>query len=265
MQPATIRRLLVFGVCLVAVSCLYLVPSVSGTSSHIGASSRPHDARTTPPGPATGDLSSPDPGTQPSANSPGSAGMPSTAATQDPPNPGSADPRNSAGSTEPTDPRGSAGHPTQRPAVQRLTAGESKPAATAVDSRADHAPPAAINRLWSTGTDPESLSIAWSAASDDRGSVWYEVWVNGFNVTSTQQPEATVGWFNDSSTHVVQVRAVDLAGNRGPWSPTLMVTRPSPPADSDPVEKSAEKSAANTGANPTVTPSESGSPKEDNS
>ena len=258
MQPATIRRLLVFGVCLVAVSCLYLVPSVSGSSSRIGTSSRPHDARTTPPGPASGDLSVPGSSAPPASNSTLSPLPSPTSTTRSATATSSADSRTLIDQAEPSS---SVGAGTQRPTVRRVTAGQSKPAATAVDGLTDHAPPTAINRLWSTGADPELLGVAWTAATDDRGSVWYEVWVNGFNVTSTQQPEATVGWFNDSRSHVVQVRAVDLAGNRGPWSPTLMVTQPSPPPESEP----ANRSATDAGASPTVTPSDSGSPKEDNS
>ena len=249
---------MVFGVCLVAVSCLYLVPSLSGSSSRVNTSSGPHDVRTTPPDPTTNAPSAP-------ANSSSQIGNATSSALPDPGSTTptragvrSADARTLIDQAEPANPVGAT---SQRPTVQRAVAGQGRPAATAADAGADHAPPTAISRLWSTGADPESLGLAWTAASDDRSSVWYEVWVNGFKVTDTQQTEATVTWFNDSRTHVIQVRAVDPAGNRGPWSPTLMVTRPSPPPDLEP----ASKTAQDAGTSPAATPSDSGSPKEDNS
>lgn len=258
MQPATIRRLLVFGVCLVAVSCLYLLPSVSSTSSQISTSSGPHDSRTTPPGAAAGDVSGPARGT-PSQSGPVASELPDPLATpRADATPGSINRGSVVDTTEST---GSAAAPTQEPTTQRVSAPRGQPAATAVDPRTDHVPPTAITRLWTTGTDQQELGLAWTAATDDRGSVWYEVSVNGFAVTTTQQTDATVRWFNDASTHVVQVRAVDLAGNKGPWSPTLLVTRPSP----SPQAEQAEKAPTNAGVTSATTPSDSSSPKEDNS
>ena len=60
--------------------------------------------------------------------------------------------------------------------------------------------------------------------------VSYHVWLNGFLVLDTQQTRASLSWFNDSGTHVVQVQALDAVGNQGPSSPTLLVVRPSPTA-----------------------------------
>ena len=76
--------------------------------------------------------------------------------------------------------------------------------------------------------DAERLTVTWPEATDDVGVVSYTVWLNGFFVLSTQQRRAILPWFNDSSTHVVQVRALDAVGNEGPSSPTLLVVRPSP-------------------------------------
>lgn len=256
MQPATIRRLLVFGVCLVAVSCLYLVPSMSDSSHRVGTSTGPHDARTSPPGTAAGDLSIS--GRDAPSVDDATSVLPQPMTTRAVVAPTSAYPGSPIVSAELTS---SVGTATQSPAAQQVSAGGSKPTVTAVDPWTDHAPPSAISRLWTTGTDPEQLGVAWAAATDDRGSVWYEVSVNGFTVTTTQQTDATVGWFNDSSAHVVQVRAVDAAGNRGPWSPTLMVTRPSP----SPAPEQADNAPTNADTTTVATPTDSDSPKEDNS
>ena len=52
MQPATIRRLLVFGVCVAGAAGLYLVPGIAGAPARLGSTPARHDlptAATTPP------------------------------------------------------------------------------------------------------------------------------------------------------------------------------------------------------------------------
>ena len=66
------------------------------------------------------------------------------------------------------------------------------------------------------------------AYDDDTGVVGYRVLFNGFFVLATQQTRATLAWLNDSNTYVIQVRALDVAGNEGPSRPTLLVSRPAP-------------------------------------
>lgn len=242
---------------------------MGGSSSRVGTSVTPKDGRTTPPGTAAGDLAGAHSAVSASSSTTSDVphSMASTRAGEAP---------ESAASPSPVDsatPSSSGATTSQDVAIQRVSVAGSGSAATAVDPTSDHAAPTAISRLWTTGTDPEQLGVAWTAATDDRGSVWYEVSVNGFTVTTTQQTDASVGWFNDSSTHVIQVRAADTAGNKGPWSPTVLVTRPSP---STPLER-AERAAPNDGSAPVATPthsasptdggspSDSGTPKEDNS
>jgi hypothetical protein len=89
----------------------------------------------------------------------------------------------------------------------------------------------------------DRLSIKWTAATDNVGVIGYRVWLNGFEVATTAETHAKLRWFNDDSgEHVVQIRAVDAAGNQSGSSPTLVITRPSPDAT------------------PTPTPDSSGSP-----
>lgn len=75
----------------------------------------------------------------------------------------------------------------------------------------------------------EQLSLEWSEAQDNVRVIGYHVWLSGFQVASTAETHATVRWFNDDTAqHVVQVKAVDAAGNEAPTSPTLLVSRPDP-------------------------------------
>ena len=49
MQPATIRRLLVFGVCLAGAGALYLVPGIAGAPVGLDSAPARHDLPTTTP------------------------------------------------------------------------------------------------------------------------------------------------------------------------------------------------------------------------
>jgi ribulose bisphosphate carboxylase small subunit len=73
------------------------------------------------------------------------------------------------------------------------------------------------------------LTVSWPAANDNVGVIGYRIWLNGFEVATTAETRAQLRWFNeDSGQHVVQIRALDAAGNQSRSSPTLVVTRPSP-------------------------------------
>lgn len=190
MQPATIRRLLVLGVCLAGVGGLYLMPSTTGSLAD-GRSSARWDLQTARPSIAS----------VVAVTSPELIGTPAPSPARSPQT-----------TTLPTG--------AHRPAA--------RPMATAGQPGRDTNPPAAVARLSVTRVDAKRLTVTWPEASDDVGVVSYRVWLNGFFVLSTQQPRASLHWFNDSSTHVVQVRAVDAVGNEGGSSPTLLVVRPSP-------------------------------------
>jgi len=83
----------------------------------------------------------------------------------------------------------------------------------------------------------DRLSLTWPAATDNVGVIGYRIWLNGFEVATTPETEAKLRWFNeDSGQHVVQIRAIDAAGNQSRSSPTLVVVRPSPEPTSTPSE-----------------------------
>lgn len=211
MQPATIRRLLVFGVCLVGVGCLYLVPSMTGSPSQLG--SEPRDRPTA----SVGALASGS--TEQGRAGPGTTSAPVgtvTATTTAPTPPTVADVRTSR---DPLDDGGDQSH--------RVTA-------TAADPGRDGTPPGPVGRLRVADADADRLVLSWPASPDDQSSVTYRIWVNGFAVLATQATSASIAWFNDSNTHVIQVRAIDEAGNQSASSPTLMVTRPAPQDSAEP-------------------------------
>ena len=73
------------------------------------------------------------------------------------------------------------------------------------------------------------MTLRWPPASDNVGVVGYRVLLNGYEVTTTPTTHATIRWFNDDARdQVVQVRALDAAGNQSPASPSLVVERPTP-------------------------------------
>jgi hypothetical protein len=93
----------------------------------------------------------------------------------------------------------------------------------------DSEPPQPVANIEPARVTPEQLTISWPAAADNVGVIGYSVWLNGFEVATTAETQAQLRWFNDDSgQHVVQIRALDAAGNQSASSPTLMVTRPSP-------------------------------------
>jgi len=217
----TIRRLLVFGVCALGVAALYASPSLS-RSAGSEADPRPLD------------------GTAPSS-------PPATRVTE--------------AAEAPTSPRRPAASPPA--AAESTTIGEAAadptatagphPGATAFDPahHVDQVAPAPVEGIVTARVTQERLSLSWPAASDNVGVVGYSVWLNGYEVASTAETRATVRWFNDGlQDNVVQVRAVDAAGNESPSSPNLLVARPTP----EPVPASTSPSPSPTAEPLTGTP-----------
>lgn len=198
MQARTIRRLLVFGVCLAGVGCLYLLPSVARPSGQAGTAGT---------APSRQQLS---PGDTGAARSTGARAAAGTTVSARPV---------AAGTGPSTAERGIA--------VRREgLAGDSHPGPTAAEPGRDDTAPVAVGGISVLHADTERLTVSWAPARDDTGVVEYRVWLNGFPVLTTPELRATLSWFNDADTHVVQVRAVDAAGNEGPPSHSLLVTRP---------------------------------------
>jgi hypothetical protein len=214
--------MIVFGVCALGVGSLYLVPSIARTPEQIGVPK-------TSDGPTSGPLR---------AQSDKSSESASPSGDRDSPEGRHGD-RAAAAPTQPSE-----------TVTQRIDGDEGRSSTKSADElkeTEDIEPPEPVADIEPSAVTPDRLSIRWPAATDDVGVIGYRIWLNGFEVATTAETEAKLHWFNDDSgQHVVQIRAVDAAGNQSPSSPTLVITRPSPEPTATP------------------TPSESPTPTESN-
>ena len=223
MHAVTIRRMIVFGVCALGVGSLYLIPSIARTPEQIGTPKASD-------GPASGSL-----GAQ-SNTSPQSA---SPTGDRDSLG-GSERYRQAVGPTaQRSEPDGDAAHGDDGSSSSGFT---DEPNVTE-----DSEPPEPVADIEPSAVTADELDLRWPAATDDVGVIGYRIWLNGFEVATTAETHAKLHWFNDDGGHhVVQIRAIDAAGNQSRSSPTLVVTRPSPQPTATP------------------TPSESPTPTESN-
>jgi hypothetical protein len=208
------RRLVVLAVCALGVSALYLAPGMAGSPEQL--TTRQPETTPRPSAAPTGQASA----------SPSSVGRPVSA-------------RVSTAAAERADPRGPAGVETTTAA--RTTAYDTRPGARTAqrdhDARRDRTRPARVSSVEVGDVTPDSVTVRWAATSD-AGVVSYRVSLNGFEVASTTEHQATIEFFRDDSTeNVVQIRAVDRAGNASAASTSVLVDRPSttpaPTADPD--------------------------------
>jgi hypothetical protein len=217
--------MIVFGVCTLGVGSLYLVPSIARSPEQIGV-------------PKATDV--------PASQSVGA--QPDTSPQSASPNKG----RDSL--TGSGDDRSSATQPTTKPLTEtpeRRDGDKGRPTRKPTDrpkDPKDSQPPEPVADIEPSAVTEDRLSLKWRASDDNVGVIGYRIWLNGFEVATTAETWAKLHWFNDDSRqHVVQIRAVDAAGNQSRSSPTLVLTRPSPeptPTPSDSPTPSAESSEA---------------------
>jgi hypothetical protein len=237
-HAVTIRRLIVFSVCALGVGSLYLVPGVAKSPEQIRLSGATDE----------------------------STGSPAAAQSGRPPQ--SAPP---AGASELVAGGGAGSLETapDAPGTTRTADGDDgldRPGRNSGGDQVikDSEPPHPVANIEPARVTPEQLTISWPAAADNVGVIGYSVWLNGFEVATTAETQAQLRWFNDDSgQHVVQIRALDAAGNQSASSPTLMVTRPSPdptgtptPEPSNSPTPSAEPSESSPGAKPSESPTQ---------
>jgi hypothetical protein len=209
MHAVTIRRLIVFGVCTLGVGSLYLVPGIARSPEQIRRSGLNEEPTNSVAGIRR-------PNSAESASSTGDR----TWVPGDEDAPGKtwsgAEPSRSAA----TRAEDSSDEVDGRSARKRST--------VKAKASKDSEPPQPVSDIEPLKVTPKQLTINWSAATDNVGVIGYRVWLNGFEVATTAETRARLRWFNDDSgQHVVQIRAVDAAGNQSRSSPTLLVTRPS--------------------------------------
>jgi hypothetical protein len=197
--------MIVFGVCALGVGSLYLVPSIARSPEQIGvpkASDEPTSRRVTA-----------QPDKSPQSASP--SGDRDSLAGAD---------RNPSVTTAARQQSASA---TQRPDGDRSRT--ARKASDQPKTSKDSEPPEPVADIEPSAMTADRLSLKWTAANDNVGVIGYRVWLNGFEVATTAETQAKLHWFNDDGgQHVVQIRALDAAGNQSRSSPTLVVTRPSP-------------------------------------
>ncbi len=107
----------------------------------------------------------------------------------------------------------------------------------------------------------DQLQLVWAPAIDDVGVIRYRIWLDGYDVKTTVETAAVLDWFNDDSAqHVVQVRAVDAAGNMSEAPATLLVIRPTPapPPTPEPLSTPTPSPVASASATPSESPSTDG-------
>jgi hypothetical protein len=213
--------MLVFGVCALGVGSLYLVPSIARSPEQIGVP-KANDGPTSRRVAAQPDQS-------PQSASP-SGDRDSLAGTDNSPSVTAATRQQSAS-------------PTQTPDGDRSRT--TRKASDQLKASKDSEPPEPVADIEPSAMTADRLSLKWTAANDNVGVIGYRIWLNGFEVATTDGTRAKLHWFNDDGgQHVVQIRALDAAGNQSRSSPTLVVTRPSPdPTDTPTPSESPTPSA----------------------
>jgi hypothetical protein len=208
-RATTIRRLIVFGVCALGVSGLYLVPSVALPPEQVGYPSA-DDNPTVRPG-AAATIAAKTPAARAAAG----------------------DTRSTRPADEPIEAAtGIERTSSAQPAVQqqrRRDASSKRAGATAFDAvdSPDTTAPDPVSGIRFGPVTKDTLTISWAATHDDVSVIGYRIWLNGFEVATTAETHVTVTWFNDDmGQHVVQVRALDAAGNESKTSPNALVNRP---------------------------------------
>jgi chitodextrinase len=77
----------------------------------------------------------------------------------------------------------------------------------------DTTPPTAPTNPTAAGATSTSISLRWSAATDDVGVVVYQVFVNGSLAATVTSTSATVTGLTPSTGYTITVKALDAAGN----------------------------------------------------
>lgn len=196
MRPATIRRLLVLGVCAAGIGALYLIPAPAGPPGQTGSGTRGPQSESRPVGYVTqrsAEQTSRDTSDQAVVAAPGTSAA-AEVSTRGPEQPSSRD-------------RGAA--------------------ALVPADGPDRESPSTVADLTFPTVSANRLTVRWTPASDNVGVVGYRIWLNGYRVAETTELQVTVPWFNDGSRQqVVEVRAVDAAGNQSVDAPARLVARP---------------------------------------
>jgi|GEM_PF-1588508 len=95
---------------------------------------------------------------------------------------------------------------------------------TGGSSSTDTQAPTAPTGLTSTGKTDTSVSLSWTASTDNVGVTGYDIYRNGTYATSVTGTSGTVTGLSANTTYSFTVKAKDAAGNVSPASSALSVT-----------------------------------------
>jgi chitodextrinase len=101
--------------------------------------------------------------------------------------------------------------------IRKYTAnGQPSPSAEYVDAETkgcpDNQPPSQPQNLAATAATQTSISVAWTASTDDVGVTGYDVYRGGARVDSTSATSYTFGGLSCGTTYTLAVEARDAAG-----------------------------------------------------
>jgi chitodextrinase len=118
--------------------------------------------------------------------------------------------------------------------VRSVDAESNRSATTAVAKAADTIAPTMPQALGGVANPDGTVTISWTASTDDTAIATYRVYRNGAEVLSvlpsTPSASATIGNLA-SGNHWFQVRAVDTSGNQSYKTPPIVVTTAATAAD----------------------------------
>jgi chitodextrinase len=92
----------------------------------------------------------------------------------------------------------------------------------------DTTPPTAPTSLTQTGSTQSSVSLSWSASSDNVGVAAYNVYRDGSAAGTAQGTSYTFGGLACGRSYTLSVEALDASGNASPRSAVLAGTSPCP-------------------------------------
>ena len=190
MRAVTLRRLMVYGVCLLGVGALYLVPSMARTPDRVGQPALPEEPASVRPTPT---VTASTPTVLPPAPVP-TATTTTTRYVERPPN-GDRSPTTSAETTAdaPADrsrvPQVVPSSPIATRAAQSSRSIARGPATPFVpDAEVDDNPPDPVTDLELRAATPDQLTLVWAPGTDDVGIMRYRVWLDGFEVKRPATP-----------------------------------------------------------------------------
>lgn len=98
-----------------------------------------------------------------------------------------------------------------------------KSAAVSLSTKPDTTAPSVVSGLTSPSQTPTSVTLNWTAATDDVGVTGYRVYRNGTQIGTTTTPSYTNSGLAPDTSYDFSITAYDVAGNVSPQSEVVAV------------------------------------------